>query len=109
MYEKLSNEAQTDVNKLFPLAYMSFYGAGIGKKADDTDRISKAIVQMQKLADAGCVRASAWLVPVYYNLSIDEKHYPMRIQRKRFRELSDKRMSERNTDFINHCITTLFQ
>jgi len=94
MYEKLSTEAQTDVNKLFPLAYMSFYGAGIGKKADDTDRISKAIVQMQKLADAGCVRASAWLIPVYYNLSLDEKHYPMRIQRKRFRELSDKRMSE---------------
>ena len=94
MYAKLENETQTDVNKLFPLAYMSFYGAGMGKKADDTDRISKAIVQMQKLADNGCIRASAWLIPVYYNLSIDEKHYPMRIQRKRFRELSDKSMSE---------------
>lgn len=93
MYQRLATEAQTDINKLFPLAYMSFYGAGMGKKADDTDRISKAVVQMQKLADAGCLRANAWLVPVYYNLSIDEKHYPMRIQRKRFRDLSDKNMS----------------
>ena len=93
MYTKLETESQTDNSKLFPLAYMSYYGAGMGKKADDTDRMSKAIVQMQKLADTGCPRASAWLVPVYYNLSIDEKHYPMRMQRKRFRELSDAQMS----------------
>ena len=93
MYSRLENEALTDQAKLFPLAYMSYYGAGMGKKADDTDRMSKAIVQMQKLADSGCPRASAWLVPVYYNLSIDEKHYPMRMQRKRFRELSDTQMS----------------
>ena len=93
MYTRLENEAQTDQAKLFPLAYMSYYGAGMGKKSDDTDRMSKAIVQMQKLADSGCPRASAWLVPVYYNLSIDEKHYPMRMQRKRFRELSDAQMS----------------
>ena len=93
MYQRLTTEAQTDINKLFPLAYMSFYGAGIGKKADDTDRISKAIVQMQKLADSGCARANAWLIPVYFNLSLDEKHYPLRLQRKRFRDLSDKNMS----------------
>ncbi|MBQ3404164.1 MAG: hypothetical protein IJG63_01950, partial [Oscillospiraceae bacterium] len=93
MYTKLEAEAQTDPTKLFPLAYMSYYGAGLGKKADETDRLSKAIVQMQKLADAGCLRASAWLIPVYYNLSIDEKHYPMRMQRKKFRELSDAQMS----------------
>ena len=93
MYAKLENETLTDPNKLFPLAYMSFYGAGVGKKADDADRMSKAIVQMQKLAQTGCVRASAWLIPVYYNLSIDEKHYPMRMQRKKFRELSDQNMS----------------
>ena len=93
MYSKLEKEAQTDHDKLFPLAYMSYYGAGIGKKADDIDRLTKAIVQMQQLADYGCIRASAWLIPVYYNLSIDEKHYPMRMQRKKFRELSDQHMS----------------
>ena len=93
MYTRLETEAQSDPSKLFPLAYMSYYGVGMGKKADDTDRMSKSIVQMQKLADAGCIRASAWLIPVYYNLSIDEKHYPMRIQRKKFRELSDRQMS----------------
>lgn len=93
MYTNLENEALTDPNKLFPLAYMSYYGVGMGKKADEVDRLSKAIVQMQKLADQGCLRASAWLIPVYYNLSIDEKHYPMRIQRKRFREMSDKQMA----------------
>lgn len=93
MYTKLDEESANDQSKLFPLAYMSYYGAGMGKKADETDRLSKAVVQMQKLADSGCLRASAWLIPVYYNLSIDEKHYPMRIQRKRFRELSDKQIS----------------
>ena len=93
MYTKLENETLTDPNKLFPLAYMSFYGAGLGKKADDADRLSKAIVQMQKLAQTGCLRASAWLIPVYYNLSIDEKHYPMRMQRKKFRDLSDQNMN----------------
>ena len=93
MYTKLENETLTDPNLLFPLAYMSYYGVGMGKKADEVDRLSKAIVQMQKLADQGCLRASAWLIPVYYNLSIDEKHYPMRIQRKRFREMSDQHMS----------------
>lgn len=93
MYTKLENEAITDPDKLFPLAYMSYYGVGMGKKADELDRLSKAIVQMQKLADHGCLRASAWLIPVYYNLSIDEKHYPMRIQRKKFRDLSDMQMS----------------
>ncbi len=93
MYSKLETEAANDPDKLFPLAYMSFYGAGIGKKADEIDRLTQAIVQMQKLADKGCIRASAWLIPVYYNLSIDEKHYPMRLQRKKFRELSDHHMS----------------
>lgn len=93
MYTKLEEESANDQSKLFPLAYMSYYGAGMGKKADETDRLSKAVVQMQKLADSGCLRASAWLIPVYYNLSIDEKHYPMRMQRKRFRELSDKQVS----------------
>ena len=93
MYAKLEQEAQKDPDKLFPLAYMSYYGAGIGKKADEIDRLTKAIVQMQKLADLGCIRASSWLIPVYYNLSIDEKHYPMRMQRKKFRELSDSHMS----------------
>lgn len=93
MYTKLENEALNDPDKLFPLAYMSYYGVGMGKKADEPDRLSKAIVQMQKLADQGCLRASAWLIPVYYNLSIDEKHYPMRMQRKKFRELSDSQMS----------------
>ena len=93
MYTKLEQETANDPDKLFPLAYMSYYGAGIGKKADDLDRLTKAIVQMQKLADLGCIRASAWLIPVYYNLSIDEKHYPMRMQRKKFRELSDSHMS----------------
>ena len=93
MYTKLEQETQKDPDKLFPLAYMSYYGAGIGKKADDLDRLTRAIVQMQKLADMGCIRASAWLIPVYYNLSIDEKHYPMRMQRKKFRELSDSHMS----------------
>ncbi len=93
MYTKLEKETITDPDKLFPLAYMSYYGVGMGKKADELDRLSKAIVQMQKLADHGCLRASAWLIPVYYNLSIDEKHYPMRIQRKKFRDLSDKQMS----------------
>lgn len=93
MYARLENEAATDPAKLFPLAYMSYFGVGMGKKADEVDRLSKAIVQMQKLADKGCLRASAWLIPVYYNLSIDEKHYPMRIQRKKFRELSDQQMS----------------
>lgn len=93
MYTKLEKETLTDPDKLFPLAYMSYYGVGMGKKADELDRLSKAIVQMQKLADNGCLRASAWLIPVYYNLSIDEKHYPMRIQRKKFRDLSDKQMS----------------
>jgi len=93
MYTKLEEESANDQSKLFPLAYMSYYGAGMGKKADETDRLSKAVVQMQKLADSGCLRASAWLIPVYYNLSIDEKHYPMRMQRKRFRELSDKQIS----------------
>ena len=93
MYAKLEQESQTDPSKLFPLAYMSYFGAGTGSRADETDRMSMAVVQMQKLADTGCLRASAWLVPVYYNLSIDEKHYPMRIQRKRFRELSDQQLS----------------
>lgn len=93
VYAKLEQESQTDISKLYPLAYMSYYGAGTGSKADETDRMSMAIVQMQKLADSGCLRASAWLVPVYYNLSIDEKHYPMRLQRKRFRELSDQQLS----------------
>lgn len=102
MYTKLETESQTDESLLFPLAYMSYYGAGLGKKADDTDRMSKAIVQMQKLADTGCPRASAWLVPVYYNLSIDEKHYPMRMQRKKFRELSDAQMSNLLMDGINY-------
>ena len=94
MYTNLEQETLTHPDKLFPLAYMSYYGVGMGKKADDTDRLSKAIVQMQKLSDEGCLRASAWLIPVYYNLSIDEKHYPMRMQRKRFRELSDQQMSK---------------
>jgi FOG: TPR repeat, SEL1 subfamily len=93
MYTKLEKESLTDPDKLFPLAYMSYYGVGMGKKADELDRLSKAVVQMQKLADNGCLRASAWLIPVYYNLSIDEKHYPMRIQRKKFRDLSDQQMS----------------
>ena len=93
MYTKLEEETLTDPEKLFPLAYMSYYGAGMGKKADETDRLTKAIVQMQKLADNGCLRANAWLIPVYYNLSLDEKHYPMRMQRKKFRELSDLHMS----------------
>ena len=93
MYTRLETEAETNPSKLFPLAYMSYYGVGMGKKADETDRLSKSIVQMQKLSEIGCLRASAWLIPVYYNLSIDEKHYPMRMQRKKFRELSDQQMS----------------
>ena len=93
MYTRLETEAETDPTKLFPLAYMSYYGVGMGKKANETDRLSKSVVQMQKLSETGCLRASAWLIPVYYNLSIDEKHYPMRIQRKKFRELSDHQMS----------------
>lgn len=93
MYTKLESETQTDPAKLFPLAYLSYYGVGMGKKADEINRLTKAVVQMQKLADTGCLRASAWLIPVYYNLSIDERHYPMRMQRKKFRELSDQQMS----------------
>ena len=99
IYSKLLKESQTSPELLFPLAYMSFYGVGMNRGSSDSYRMSKALEQMQTLADKKhCNRARAWLVPVSYNLSLDEKHYPLRAQRKRFREFAVKQLGQMLVD-----------
>ena len=93
LYERLQAESSDNSDLLFPLAMMSYYKVGIAD-VSDVSAFSKAISQMQQLSDNGCARASAWLIPVYYNLSMDERHYPLRSQRKHFRELSEKLLDE---------------
>ena len=89
LYTLLKKEAETDFSKLYPLAYMYYYGAGTNKS------IAKAVHQMQMLAEKeDCDRAKAWLVPVCYNLSMDEKAYPYRIVRKYFRNYANEMLGE---------------
>lgn len=90
LYRKLETESERQSSLLFPLAIMSYCKAGIGEFTGDVQALSRTVSQMQKLSDEGCLRASAWLVPVYYNLSMDENHYPLRLQRKKFREQEEK-------------------
>lgn len=95
VYSKLDEESESDPEKLFPLAYMSYYGVGSTFGNVDIVRVSHSLGQMQKLAESnGCNRARAWIVPVCYNLSLDEKHYPMRLQRKYFRDFAEKQLGE---------------
>ena len=89
LYALLKKEAETDVSKLYPLTYMYYYGAGTSKS------ISKAVHQMQVLAEKGnCDRAKSWLVPICYNLSMDEKAYPYRVVRKYFRNYADEMLGD---------------
>lgn len=84
LYTLVKEEAQVDANKLFPLAYMEYYGAGTKKS------IAHAVGYMQQLAEKNdCQRAKAWLIPVCYNLSMDSEAYPLRIVRQKFRETAD--------------------
>lgn len=89
LYALLKKDAESDVSRLYPLAYMYYYGAGTDKS------ISKAVHQMQVLAEKGdCDRAKAWLVPICYNFSMDEKNYPYRIVRKYFRNYADEMLGD---------------
>lgn len=88
LYGRLQTRSAENPSLLFPLAMMSYCKIGMGGGVSDVSAFSKALTQMQRLSDEGCVRASAWLIPVYYNLSMDVQHYPLRSQRKHFRELS---------------------
>lgn len=89
LYSVLKTDAATDISKLYPLAQMTYYGAGTKKS------ISKAVGMMQKLAEQdNCQRAKAWLVPVCYNLSMDEEAYPLRVVRKQFRKYADETLGE---------------
>ena len=84
MYALVKEEAKSDADKLFPLAYMAYYGAGTKKS------ISHAVDLMQKLVDKkDCQRAKAWMIPVCYNLSMDVEAYPLRIVRQKFRDVAD--------------------
>lgn len=89
LYSVLKSDAATDISKLYPLAQMAYYGAGTKKS------ISRAVDMMQKLAEEdNCQRAKAWLVPVCYNLSMDEEAYPLRVVRKQFRKYADDILGE---------------
>ena len=89
LYTLVKEEAQMDANKLFPLAYMEYYGAGTKKS------ISQAVGYMQQLAEKkDCQRAKAWLVPVCYNLSMDSEAYPLRIVRQKFRDTANDLLGE---------------
>lgn len=89
LYALLKKDAETDVAKRYPLAYMHYFGAGTGKS------MRKAVHEMQTLAEKGdCDRAKAWLVPVCYNLSMDEKTYSNRYVRKYFHNYADETLSE---------------
>ena len=89
LYALLKDEAKNDFSKLYPLACMEYYGAGTKKS------ISKAVGLMQELAEKeNCQRAKAWLIPVCYNLSLDEKAYPLRVVRKHFRSYVDELLQD---------------
>lgn len=89
LYALLKEDAKNDFSKLYPLAYMEYYGAGTKKS------ISKAVGLMQELAEKeNCQRAKAWLIPVCYNLSFDEQAYPLRVVRKHFRSYADELLGE---------------
>ena len=89
LYTLLKEESEQDRSKLYPLAYMTYYGAGTKKS------VSKSLWMMQQLAEKNnCQRAKAWLVPVYYNLSMDEEAYPLRVIRKQFRNYADELLGD---------------
>ena len=89
LYALLKNDADADVSKRFPLAYMYCFGAGTDKS------LSKAVRQMQVLAEkGGCDRAKAWLIPFCYNLSMDEKAYSNRYVRKYFYNYADEALGD---------------
>lgn len=89
LYTLLKKEAETDISIRYPLAYMYYYGAGTKKS------VSKAVHQMQILAEKGdCNRAKAWLIPICYNLSMDEKTYPYRAVRKYFRSYANEALGD---------------
>ena len=89
LYALLKEDSKTDNSKLYPLACMEYYGAGTKRS------ISKAVGIMQELAEKkNCQRAKAWLIPVCYNLSLDEQAYPLRAVRKHFRSYTDGLLDE---------------
>ena len=88
LYTLLKADAEQDIDKRYPLAYMYYYGAGTSKST------VKALLHMKELADkANCDRAKAWLVPVCYNMSLDEKN-SYRVVRKYYRSLSQSALNE---------------
>lgn len=88
LYTLLKADAELDIDKRYPLAYMYYYGAGTSKST------VKALLHMKELADkANCDRAKAWLVPVCYNMSLDEKN-SYRVIRKYYRSLSQSTLNE---------------
>ena len=88
LYTLIKTDAESDPDKQFPLACMYYYGAGTSKST------VKALLHMKELADkTGCDRAKAWLVPVCYNMSLDEKN-SYRVIRKYYRSLSQTALSE---------------
>ena len=89
LFALIKEEAKSDADKLFPLAYMAYYGAGTKKS------ISHAVHLMQELIEKkDCQRAKAWLIPVCYNLSMDVESYPLRIVRQKFRGIADDLLSD---------------
>lgn len=97
LYTLLKEEAKSDKSKLYPLACMEYYGAGTKKS------ISKAVELMQELAEQeNCQRAKAWLIPVCYNLSLDEQAYPLRVVRKHFRSYADGLLEELKREQYPH-------
>lgn len=88
LYTLLKADVEKEPNNLYPLAYMYYYGAGTSKST------VKALLHMKELADkSSCDRAKAWLVPVCYNMSLDEKN-SYRVVRKYYRSLSQSALSE---------------
>lgn len=84
LYSLLKQEALIDNSKLYPLAYMSYYGAGTNKST------RKAVKYMTDLIEKeNCNRAKAWLIPILYNLSMDDEKYPLREHRKYFKNHAD--------------------
>lgn len=89
MYSIVKDDASKDIYKSFPLAFMTYYGIGIQPS------VSKSIEIMNKLAVSGdCDKAKCWLIPMYYNLSLDEENFSSKTVRKKFRTEADAMLNE---------------
>ena len=87
LYKQVREDAREDSQKTFALAYLMYHGIGT------TANVYAAMSQMKQLADGqDCMRARSWLAAVYYNLSLDEEHHPMKLVRRHFFNEADKQI-----------------